>query len=154
MRQEGQQRPSAPIRHAQQRSDTQFQITFGENPLDGALLEFLGECENGAQDRAQAFELPFQPIQFAALRVRGLFVAPAGELLREHPEKIPLFGVQLDAAFHGGVVEHIGLVAYRQQGRVVFLAVRQFAVDEGGDQRERGEWLPVGRGIVSQAKSP
>ena len=45
-------------------------------------------------------------------------------------------------------------VAHRQQGRMVFLAVRQFAVDERGDQRKCGDRLPVGRGIVSQAKPP
>ena len=81
-------------------------------------------------------------------------MTPAGELLREHPEKIPLLGVQPDAAFHDGVVEHVGSVAHCQQGRRVFLAVRPFAVDEGRDRRERGERLPVGRGIVSQAKPP
>jgi hypothetical protein len=37
---------------------------------------------------------------------------------------------------------------------MVFLTVRQFAVDEGSDERERGEGLPVGHGIVSQAKPP
>ena len=37
---------------------------------------------------------------------------------------------------------------------MVFLSIRQFAVDEGSDEQERGEWLPVGRGIVSQAKPP
>ena len=98
-----------PIRPAQQGFEAQFQIAFGENSFDGSLLQFLGEFENVSQDRAQAFELPLQPIQFAALRVGGPFVTPAGELLGEHPEKIPLFGVQLDAAFHGGVVEHIGV---------------------------------------------
>ena len=80
-----------PVRPAQQGFEAQFQIAFGENPLDGSLLEFLGEFENVAQDRAQAFELPLQPVQFAALSGRGLFVAPAGEWLREPPEKIPLF---------------------------------------------------------------
>jgi hypothetical protein len=34
----------------------------------------------------------------------------------------------------------------------VFLTIRQFAIDQGCDQRERGERLPVGRRIVSQAK--
>jgi hypothetical protein len=88
------------------------------------------------------------------LAVGGPFVTPAGELLREHPEKIPLLGVQREAAFDDGIVEHAGPVARRQQDRRVFLAVRPFAVDEGRDQRERGEWLPVGRGIVSQENSP
>lgn len=37
---------------------------------------------------------------------------------------------------------------------MVFLTVRQFAIDQGGDQRKRGERLPVGRGIVSQEKPP
>ena len=37
---------------------------------------------------------------------------------------------------------------------MVFLTVRQFAVDQGRDQLERGERLPVGRGIVGQAKPP
>ena len=46
---------------------------------------------NQTLHRAQALELLFQPVQFAALRGRGLFVAPAGEWLREPPEKIPLF---------------------------------------------------------------
>jgi hypothetical protein len=119
--------------------EAQFPIALGQDPLDGPLLEFPGECENGAQYGAQAFKLPLQPVQFAALRIRGAFVTPAGELLREHPEKIPLFGVQLDAAFDGGVVEHVGSVAHRQQGRMMFLAVRQFAIDEGRDERERGE---------------
>jgi hypothetical protein len=36
----------------------------------------------------------------------------------------------------------------------VFLTVRQFAVDEGRDQRERGERWPVGRGVVRPAKPP
>lgn len=61
---------------------------------------------------------------------------------------------RLYAAFHGSVVEDIGAVAHRQQGRMVFLTVRQFAVDEGGDHGERGDRLPVGRGIVSQENSP
>ena len=65
-----------------------------------------------------------------------------------------LLGVQLDAAFHGGIVEHMGPVAHRPQGGLVFLTVRPFAVEEGGDERERGERLPVGRGIVSQENSP
>ena len=79
-----------------------------------------------------------------------LFVSLSDELLGEHPEKIPLFGVQLEAAFEGGIVEHLGPVAYRQQGRVVFLSIHQFAVDEGRDERERGEGLPVGGGVVGQ----
>ena len=33
---------------------------------------------------------------------------------------------------------------------MVFSTIGEFAVDEGRDQRERGERLPVGRGIVSQ----
>ena len=37
---------------------------------------------------------------------------------------------------------------------MVFLAVCQFAVDEGGNERERGERLPLGRGIVLYVKSP
>jgi hypothetical protein len=37
---------------------------------------------------------------------------------------------------------------------MVFLTIRQFAVDEGRDQRERGERLPVGRGVVGPAKPP
>ena len=97
--------------------------------------------------------MPIQPVQFAALSIRGLLVAPAGELLGEHPEKIPLLGVQLEAAFHGGIVEHIRPVAHRQQGDMVLLSIRQFAVDEGGDQRERGERWPVGRGIVPSKTS-
>jgi hypothetical protein len=98
--------------------------------------------------------LPLQPIQFAALRERGLFVAPAGEWLREHPEKIPLFGVQREAVIDGSIVEHIGPVAHRQEGRLVFLTVRLFAVDEGGDERERGEWWSVGRGVVGYVWPP
>ncbi len=143
-----------PIRPAHQDFDAQFQIAFGENPIDGALLEFLGEFENVGQYGPQAFELSLQPIQLAALRVRGLFVTPAGKLFSEDSEKIPLFGVQLEAAFDDGIVEHIGAVAYRQQGRMVFLTVRQFAVNDGCDQRERGKRLPVGRGLVGQDKSP
>lgn len=49
---EGQRNASAPLRHPQQCFEAQFQIAFGENSLDGALLEFLSEFENGAQDRA------------------------------------------------------------------------------------------------------
>jgi len=49
---------------------------------------------------------------------------------------------------------HIGPVAHRQQGCMVLLTVRQFAVDQGRDERERGKRLPVGRGIISQVKSP
>jgi hypothetical protein len=37
---------------------------------------------------------------------------------------------------------------------MVLLTIRQFAIDEGSDERERGERLPVGRGIVGQAKPP
>ena len=37
---------------------------------------------------------------------------------------------------------------------MVFLAVRQFAVDEGRDERERGERLPVWRGIGYQEQPP
>ncbi len=58
LKREGRQGASAPLRHPQQRFDTQLQIAFGENPLDGALFKFLGECENGIQDRSQAFKLP------------------------------------------------------------------------------------------------
>jgi hypothetical protein len=39
---------------------------------------------NQTLHRAPAVELPLQPVQFAALRERGLFVTPAGESLREH----------------------------------------------------------------------
>ena len=46
MTREYQQRTSTPLRHTEQRLDAQFQIAFGENPLDGALLQFLGEFEN------------------------------------------------------------------------------------------------------------
>ena len=49
--------------------------------------------ENVIQDGPQAFKLPLQPIQFLALRVGGLFIAPAVKLLGEHSEKIPLLGV-------------------------------------------------------------
>jgi len=37
---------------------------------------------------------------------------------------------------------------------MVFLSISGFAVDEGRDEWERGERLPVGRGIVGQAKPP
>jgi len=63
------------------------------------------------------------------------FVSLPGELLGEHPKIIPLFGVQLEAAFHGGIVEHLRPAAHRQQGGMVFRAVRQFTVDRGGDER-------------------
>ncbi|MDV7394843.1 hypothetical protein RZS08_25890, partial [Arthrospira platensis SPKY1] len=122
--------------------------------LDGALLQFFSEFENVGQHRPQAGKLLLQPIQLAALRVRGPFVAPAVKLFSEHPEKIPLLGMQFDAAFDSGVNEDMGSVAHSQQGRMVFLTIRQFTVDDGGDERERGERLPVGGGIVSHEKSP
>lgn len=123
-----------------------------EQPDDACWL--LDEIAFVQKSIAAMAAEPFQPVQLAALSKQGIFVTPAGGLLGEHPEKIPLFGVQLDAAFDGGVVEHVGPVAHRQQGRMVFLTVRQFALDEGGGERERGERLPMGRGIVSQEKSP
>ena len=52
MTREWQQSASTLVPHAVQGFDAQFQIAFGENPLDGALLQFPGEFENGAQDRA------------------------------------------------------------------------------------------------------
>ena len=51
-------------------------------------------------------------------------------------------------------IKDMGPVAHRQQGRVVLLTIRQFAIDEGRDERERGQRWPVGRGIVGQAKPP
>ncbi|MCK7574856.1 MAG: hypothetical protein MZV65_02490 [Chromatiales bacterium] len=89
MQREWQQGASAPVRHAEQGFEAQFQIAFGENPLDGALLEFLGEFENGAQDRPQAVELSLQPVQFAALRVRGPFVDASGRVAPRTPRENP-----------------------------------------------------------------
>ena len=43
---EGRPRASAWVRHAQQGFHAQLQIAFGQNPLDGALLEFFGELED------------------------------------------------------------------------------------------------------------
>ena len=124
---------------------------WGRTRSMAACFSSAASSRTATQDRAQTFELSLQPIQFATLRPRGIRCA-SGRVAPRTPQKIRLFGVQREAAFTGGVVEDIWPVAHRQEGRMVLLTIRQFAVDEGGDERERGERLPVGRGIVR--KSP
>jgi hypothetical protein len=53
----------------------------------------------------------------------------------------PLFGLRLMQTLLNGV-------------RLGTAFIRQFAVEEGWDERERGDRLTMRRGIVSQAKPP
>ena len=107
----------------------------------------VGECRSGPPAGVRVAP-PSGPVRGVAHP--WAVCCASGRFAPRTPEKIPLFGVRLDTAFHGGVVEDMDPVAHRKKGGMVFLTIRQFAVDKGCDERERGERLPVGRGVGGQ----
>ena len=128
---------------AEEGLEAEFEVAHAQDALDGAFAQFAGKREDVGRDGQKLLVLLFHAIQFACLRGRRLFRAPAVDLLGVDVDEFHLLGVHLFDPINGSVVEHMRLSFCPGQRAQVLARVVQRILDHAGYQIHLADRLPV-----------